>query len=81
MLACVASISERLCRESWKEGKKEEWKGREGEGDGGEDKEGNNTKFRSWFKILSRLGIMVKVLFWLDCASDLSSFWKTATPG
>ena len=33
-------------------------------------------------KILSRLGMWYKVLFWLDyCASDLGSFWKTVTLG
>ena len=26
-------------------------------------------------------GLWYKVLFWLDCASDPSSFWKTATLG
>ena len=38
-------------------------------------------KLISWLKILSRLGIVVSGLLWLDCASDLSSFWKTATLG
>ena len=33
-------------------------------------------KLISWLKILR-----YKVLFWLDCASDLSTFWKTATLG
>ena len=33
-------------------------------------------KLISWLKILR-----YKVLFWLDCASVLSSFWKTATLG
>ena len=38
-------------------------------------------KLISWLKILSRLGIVVSGLLWLHCASDLSSFWKTATLG
>ena len=38
-------------------------------------------KLISWLKILSRLGIVVSGLLWLDCASDLSSFWKTAALG
>ena len=40
-------------------------------------------KLISWLKILSRQGIVAwyRVLFWLDCARDLSSFWKTATLG
>ena len=35
-----------------------------------------SRKLISWLKILR-----YKVLFWLDYASDLSSFWKTATLG
>ena len=36
-----------------------------------------------WLHNKSRLsqGMWYKVLLWLDCASDLSSFWKTATLG
>ena len=38
-------------------------------------------KVITWFKIYVDLGLWYKVLFWLDCASDLSSFWKTAILG
>ena len=31
--------------------------------------------------IQTRDNLWYNVLFWLDCASDLSSFWKTATLG
>ena len=39
--------------------KKRNERGGKGRG-GGEDGEENKTKFRSWFKISSRLGIVVK---------------------